>query len=201
MTMAVVTLRSPLRQLADGRSEVQISGSTLGEILNGLEQEHPKLTGWVLDEQGEIREHVNVFVNGERAGLTAPVGERDRVQVIQNISGGSDPTELLVGTNKGLCVLRGPQGGAMELAGRKFEGLVCEYAMRDPRSGTYYASVTHGQYGPHLYFADDPLDEWQEATGPAFPEDTGAKVQRTWVIQPGESDGVLYAGVAPAALF
>ena len=110
-------------------------------------------------------------------------------------------TELLVGTNKGLCVLRGSRGARMQLAGRKFEGLVCEYAMRDSRTGTYYASVTHGQYGPHLYFTDDPLGEWEEAKGPAFPEDTGSKVQRTWVIQPGEADGQLFAGVAPAALF
>ena len=199
--MAIVKLRSPLRQLADGRSEVEVEGDTLGEVLGGLEREHPKLIGWVLDEQGEIREHVNVFVNGERAGLQAPVGERDRVQVIQNISGGADEAELLVGTNKGLCILRGERGGRMQLAGRKFEGLVCEYAMRDPRTGTYYASVTHGQYGPHLYFADEPLGEWEEAKGPAFPEDTGATVTRTWVIQPGQAEGQLFAGIAPAALF
>jgi photosystem II stability/assembly factor-like uncharacterized protein len=109
--------------------------------------------------------------------------------------------ELLVGTNKGLCVLRGERGEPMELAGRRFEGLVCEYAMRDPRTGTYYASVTHGQYGPHLYFAEDPLGEWGEAQGPAFPEDADSAVKRTWVIQPGEKDGQLFAGVAPAALF
>jgi len=78
---------------------------------------------------------------------------------------------------------------------------VCEYATRDPRTGTYYASVTHGQYGPHLYFSDDPLGEWEEAQGPAFPDDADVVVKRTWVIQPGEEDGVLYAGVAPAALF
>jgi photosystem II stability/assembly factor-like uncharacterized protein len=43
--------------------------------------------------------------------------------------------------------------------------------------------------------------EWQEAKGPAFPEDTGTKLVRTWVIQPAEEDGVLWAGVDPAALF
>src|SRR5207247_3840021 len=109
--------------------------------------------------------------------------------------------ERLVGTNKGLCVLRGERGEPMELAGRRFEGLVCEYAMRDSRTGTYYASVTHGQYGPHLYLADDPLGEWEEAKGPAFPEDTEGAMKRTWVIQPGEAEGQLFAGVEPAALF
>lgn len=87
--MAVVTLRSPLRQLADDRGEVEVQGSTLGDVLAGLERLHPRLTGWVLDERGEIREHVNVFVNGERSPLTTQVAERDRVQIIQNISGGA----------------------------------------------------------------------------------------------------------------
>jgi photosystem II stability/assembly factor-like uncharacterized protein len=110
-------------------------------------------------------------------------------------------TELLVGTNKGLVVLRGERGGKMRVAGRQFKGIVCEYAMRDPRTGTYYASVTHGQYGPHLYFTDDPLGEWQEAQGPAFPEDADTALKRTWIVQPGEQDGQLFAGVQPAALF
>ena len=87
--MAVVTLRSPLRQLADDRGEVEVPGATLGDVLAGLVELHPRLTGWVLDERGEIREHVNVFVNGERSGLSAEVGERDRVHIIQNISGGA----------------------------------------------------------------------------------------------------------------
>ena len=86
--MPVVTLRAPLKQLVGDRSEVQVEGSTLGEVLGDLERSNPKLTGWVLDEQGEVREHVNVFVNGERATLETPVDERARVHIIQNISGG-----------------------------------------------------------------------------------------------------------------
>ena len=86
--MALITLRSPLRQLADGKSEVEVRGSTLSEVLRTLEREHPRLSGWVLDERGQMREHVNVFVNGERGDVTVPVAERDRVQIIQNISGG-----------------------------------------------------------------------------------------------------------------
>jgi photosystem II stability/assembly factor-like uncharacterized protein/molybdopterin converting factor small subunit len=200
--MAVVTLRSPLRRLADDNSEVRVDGVTLADALNDLQRKHPRLSGWVLDERGDVREHVNVFVDGERATLDTNVGDRTRVDIIQAISGGApDDVELLVGTNKGLFVLRGERGERLQVAGRQFEGLVCEYAIKDPRTGTYYASVTHGQYGPHLFYADDPLGDWEEAQGPAFPEDAGAKVTRTWVIQPGETDGVLYAGVAPAAFF
>ena len=61
--------------------------------------------------------------------------------------------------------------------------------------------MTHGQFGPHLYFADDPTGDWQEATGLAFGESDGATVERIWSIQPAEREGMLWAGVAPAALF
>ena len=110
-------------------------------------------------------------------------------------------TELLVGTRKGLVVLRGPRGGAMQVAARSFPGEVVEYAIRDPRSKRYFASVTHGQFGPHLFYTDDPAGQWQQAEGPAFPADTGAALERIWVIEPGISDGELWCGVAPAALF
>jgi photosystem II stability/assembly factor-like uncharacterized protein len=117
---------------------------------------------------------------------------------------GDSDSELLVGSKKGLFVLRGPRGGPMKVAARRFAGQVVEYAARDPRTGRTFASVTHGQFGPHLYFADDvdqPDDEWRQAEGPTFPEDTGASVTRTWVVEPGVEDGELWAGVAPAALF
>jgi len=121
-------------------------------------------------------------------------------------------TEVLVGTRKGLFVLRGDREGPLEVAGRCFEQQSVEYACFDPRSGTYLASVTHwpeevaqyfpgSKFGPHLYFTGDVTAEWQESDGPAFPEDAGAKVARTWVIRPGEEDGVIWAGVDPAALF
>jgi photosystem II stability/assembly factor-like uncharacterized protein len=110
-------------------------------------------------------------------------------------------TELLIGTKKGLVVLRGERGGAFEVATRAFPGEVVELAMRDPRSGRYLAGVTHGQFGPHLFHADDPAGKWEQAAGPAFPAGTGAAVERIWAIQPGEADGELWCGVAPAALF
>ncbi len=112
-------------------------------------------------------------------------------------------TELLVGTKKGLFVLRGEAtaGAPFEIAHRAFPGDVVEFAIRDPRSGRYFASVTSGFYGPRLMFADDPAGEWRQASGPAFPEGSETSVERIWVVKAGESDGLLYAGVDPAALF
>lgn len=110
-------------------------------------------------------------------------------------------TEVLVGTKKGLFVLRGDGPGAFEVVTRQFPGNVVEFAMRDPRTGTYYASVTHGHFGPRLMLADDPTGEWEVAEGIAFPEGADISLERIWVVQPGEADGLLYAGVDPAALF
>jgi photosystem II stability/assembly factor-like uncharacterized protein len=112
-------------------------------------------------------------------------------------------TELLVGTKKGLFVLRGDAAAAtpFSIAYRTFPGDVVEFAIRDPRSGRYFASVTSGFYGPRLMYTDDPGAEWQQSSGPAFPESSGTSVERIWVVKPGEVDGVLYAGVDPAALF
>ena len=110
-------------------------------------------------------------------------------------------TEVLVGTKKGLFVLRGDGPGLHEVVTRAFPGDVVEFATRDPRTGTYLASVTSGHFGPRLMLADDPTGEWEPAEGLAFPEDAEAALERIWVIQPGEADGLLYAGVDPAALF
>ena len=158
--MPLVRLRSPLRELAGGKTELDIEGNTLGEVIRRLEQAYPQLGGWVLDEQGTLRQHVNLFVNGEQARLEAPVTSSDRIHVLPSISGGAVQTtvrpssvrvaepdeqrELLLGTRKGLFILRGPREGPMEQVDRRFSGQVVEFAMRDPRSGTYFASVTHG---------------------------------------------------------
>ena len=89
----------------------------------------------------------------------------------------------------------------MDVAARAFPGNSVEYAIRDARTGRYYASVTHGQFGPRVFVTDDPAGDWGQTDGPRFPEGEDASVERVWVIAPGEQDGLMYAGVDPAALF
>jgi molybdopterin converting factor small subunit len=86
--MAVVRLRGPLKQLAGGGSEHAIEAQTVAELLRRLESEHPELGGWILDERGAVRRHINVFVNGERGGEETPVAADDHIDVLPAISGG-----------------------------------------------------------------------------------------------------------------
>ena len=199
--MAVIVLPTPLQARAGGAERVAVEGATAGEALRSLEARCPGLRGWILDEQGGLRQHVSLFVGDTRAEPGRELAAADELWVVQAISGGSGETELLVGTKKGLAVLRGPRGGRLRVEHRAFPGQVVEYAMRDPRTRRCFASVTHGQFGPHLYSTDDPTGEWSESDGPAFPAGTDASVSRIWVIEPGAAEGELWAGVAPAALF
>jgi photosystem II stability/assembly factor-like uncharacterized protein len=73
--------------------------------------------------------------------------------------------------------------------------------MRDPRTGRLLASVTSPFYGPKIWHADGPADEWEQADGVALPEGDGAALERIWVIVAGEADAALYAGGDPGVLF
>jgi sulfur-carrier protein len=86
--MAVVRLRAPLSELAGGRRELELDGATVGEVLQALEREHPDVKGWILDERGAIREHINVFVNKNYGREDTAVGAQDRLHVLPAISGG-----------------------------------------------------------------------------------------------------------------
>jgi molybdopterin converting factor small subunit len=77
-----------LKQLAGG-GELEVTGATVGALLQALERERPPLDGWILDERDRIRRHINVFVNGERGDEDTPIADGDRIDVLPAISGGS----------------------------------------------------------------------------------------------------------------
>ena len=86
--MVLVSLRGPLRKLAGGRAELRVEGGTVVAALRSLEDDQPQLSGWVLDERGLIRRHINVYVNGERGQEETPVSPGDRIEVLPAITGG-----------------------------------------------------------------------------------------------------------------
>jgi molybdopterin synthase sulfur carrier subunit len=86
--MPTVRLHGPLKRLAGDRSEHAIDGATVADLLVELERGHPATRGWILDERGVLRRHINVFVNGELAEQKTQVGAGDRIEVLPAISGG-----------------------------------------------------------------------------------------------------------------
>ena len=91
-------------------------------------------------------------------------------------------TELLVGTKKGLFRLEGDPSSGFEVTARAFAGQSVEYAMRDPRTGRYLASVTSWFYGPRIWVTDDPTGEWEQAKGTSD-DSPGAEQRRPRRVQ------------------
>src|SRR3954447_60510 len=70
----------------------QVAGATIAEALAAVFASEPRLRGYVLDDQGALRRHVAIYVNGaalrDRERLTDPVGRDDEIYVFQALTGG-----------------------------------------------------------------------------------------------------------------
>ena len=90
--MPKVRIPTPLRKLTDGESEVVVDGGQLRTIVANLNAAHPGLGERILDDDGELRRFVNVFVRDEdvrfQEGLDTPVGESDVVSIVPAVAGG-----------------------------------------------------------------------------------------------------------------
>lgn len=71
---------------------VTVEATTVNEALARVFADNPRLRGYVVDERGALRKHMNVFVNGElikdRSHLSDPVGPAAEIYVMQALSGG-----------------------------------------------------------------------------------------------------------------
>lgn len=72
--------------------EIDVSGATVREVLDRVFEANPPARTYVLDDQGHLRHHMVVFVDGkavtDRVGLTDPVPEGGELHVMQALSGG-----------------------------------------------------------------------------------------------------------------
>jgi sulfur-carrier protein len=66
----------------------EVEGSTVLEVIDRLEEQWPGLRDRLVAEGPTLRNHIHVYVDGERAALDSPVAERSRLDVIAAISGG-----------------------------------------------------------------------------------------------------------------
>ena len=89
-----VTVRIPtqLRTLTGGAGEVGVEGSTVGEVLKGLDAAHPGFQDRLFDEGGRIRRFVNVFVADEDIrflqGVDTPVADGQVLSIVPAVAGG-----------------------------------------------------------------------------------------------------------------
>lgn len=88
--MAIVNLRGPLQKLSGETGAVEVDAATVDELLTELERTHAALEGFILDERGILRPHINVFINGERVkqDSAVAVAAADRIEILPAISGG-----------------------------------------------------------------------------------------------------------------
>jgi molybdopterin converting factor small subunit len=81
-----------LRTYTGGGSEVTAEGATLGEVLEDLDQRHPGIRSRILDDQGELRRFVNVYVGNDDVrfldGLATATPDGTQVSVIPAVAGG-----------------------------------------------------------------------------------------------------------------
>lgn len=91
--MIKVRIPTPLRPMTGGKSEVEIAGNTVSEIIDNLGCAHPGIKERVYDEQGEVRRFINIYVNEEDirflTGKETPLKDGDEVSIIPAIAGGS----------------------------------------------------------------------------------------------------------------
>jgi hypothetical protein len=111
---------------------------------------------------------------------------------------------LLVGTKKGLFLLMSRDREHWEIKGPFHSGREINHAIYDSRNGAVYAAVNDAWFGSEVVRSTDLGTSWRSAEqNPAFEAGSGCKLERIWHIEPGRQNEptVLYAGVAPAALF
>jgi sulfur-carrier protein len=91
--MPNVRIPTPLRKLTDGQSEVQVEGDDLRTVIANLEAAHPGIGDRLLDDSGQLRRFVNVFVRDEdvrfQDGLETKVNDTDTISIVPAVAGGA----------------------------------------------------------------------------------------------------------------
>jgi sulfur-carrier protein len=88
------TIRIPtiLRTYTEGESEVKADGATLSEVLDDLDANYAGIKGRILDDQGELRRFVNVYVGNDDVrfldNLETPTPDGTQISVIPAVAGG-----------------------------------------------------------------------------------------------------------------
>lgn len=92
--MATVLVPTPLRRLTGGQSKIDVAGNDVGALLNAIDSQYPGIRAKLLDDGGEVKRFINVFVNDDEIrtlqGLETPVTEKDKVSIVPAMAGGQE---------------------------------------------------------------------------------------------------------------
>jgi MoaD family protein len=90
--VSVVKIPTVLRPQVGGNKEVELDGTTVGELVGALTTQYPSLKSQLLTDAGELNRFVNVYVNGQDVryldGLATAVADRDEVRLLPAMAGG-----------------------------------------------------------------------------------------------------------------
>ena len=88
-----VRIPTPLRRVTDGQDKVDTEGATLAQIIDSMESQYPGIKERLCDEDGNLRNFVNVYVNGEDVrfleGIDSATGDGDEISIVPAVAGGA----------------------------------------------------------------------------------------------------------------
>jgi hypothetical protein len=90
--MATIKFTYALKRFFPNLKDIAAKGNTLPEILRAADDSYPGIRSYLLDEQGRLRQHVNIFIDGtlisDRQELSDPLSENSEIYIMQALSGG-----------------------------------------------------------------------------------------------------------------
>ena len=94
--MPVLRIPTPLRVYTDGRSEVNVNGSNISDVLTDLTTQYPAIKPHLFNEGDELRPFVNLFVGENNIkdlqGVNTPIKDGEKIMLIPSIAGGVNVT-------------------------------------------------------------------------------------------------------------
>ncbi len=88
----LVRIPTPLRRMTNGQDKVELDSATLGQLVDGLNETYPGFKERLLDENGDLRYFVNIYLNGEDVrflqGLDTTTKSGDEVSIVPAVAGG-----------------------------------------------------------------------------------------------------------------
>ncbi len=89
----MVRIPTPLRRMTNGQDKLEMDASTLSVMIDSLEASYPGFKERLIDENGDLRYFVNIYLNGEDVrflqGLETSTNSGDEISIVPAVAGGA----------------------------------------------------------------------------------------------------------------